>query len=47
MNISPKYVIVDEKNHVIGGHKDIESARKNVENTNNKIYNLQEKRYEK
>lgn len=47
MNIIPKYAIVDENNHVVGGQKTIESARNCVKGTNNKIYNIQEKQYEK
>jgi hypothetical protein len=47
MNIIPKYVIVDENSHVVGGQKTIESARNCVKGTNNKIYNIQEKQYEK
>ena len=47
MKITPKYVIVDKDSHVKCGKKDITSARKCVKGTNNKIYNLQEKRYEK
>ena len=47
MNIIPKYAIFDENNHLVCGKKDITSARKCVDGTNNKIYNLQTKQYEK
>lgn len=45
MNITPKYVIFDSNNRLIGGAKTIESAEKQVTDTDNKIFNLETKQY--
>lgn len=47
MKITPKYVIVDKERHIKCGKKDIDSARECVKGTDNKIFNLETKKYEK
>lgn len=47
MKITPKYVIVDKDSHVKCGKKDINSARNCVKGTDNKIFNLETRQYEK
>jgi hypothetical protein len=46
MKITPKYVIVNKDGYVKCGKKDINSAREYVKGTNNKIFNLETKKYE-
>lgn len=46
MKITPKYVIVDKDGYVKFSKKDINSAREGVKGTDNKIFNLETKKYE-